>query len=68
MVSGRLCRGNANDLGKCTVGDAARLLSLSSVIIQHAVWLCLRSTLSYRDAEELLAELGLDLTYKTVQR
>ena len=31
------------------------------VIIQHAVWLYLRFTLSYRDVEELLAERGLDL-------
>ena len=28
------------------------------VIIQHAVWLYLRFTLSYRDGEELLAERG----------
>jgi len=26
------------------------------VVIQHAVWLYLRFTLSYRDVEELLAE------------
>jgi transposase-like protein len=26
------------------------------VVIRHAVWLYLRFTLSYRDAEELLAE------------
>ena len=30
------------------------------VVIQHAVWLYLRFTLSYRDVEELLAERGLD--------
>ena len=30
-------------------------------IIQHAIWLYLRFTLSYRDVEELLAERGLDL-------
>jgi hypothetical protein len=29
------------------------------VIIQHAVWVYLRFTLSYRDVEELLAERGL---------
>ena len=29
-------------------------------IIQHAVWLYLRFTLSYRDVEDLLAERGLD--------
>jgi transposase-like protein len=28
------------------------------VIIQHAVWIYLRFTLSYRDVEELLAEAG----------
>jgi hypothetical protein len=33
------------------------------VVIQHAVWLYLRFTLSYRDVEELLAERGLDLSY-----
>jgi hypothetical protein len=34
------------------------------VVIQHAVWLYLRFTLSYRDVEELLAERGLDLSYE----
>jgi transposase-like protein len=28
------------------------------VIIQHAVWLYVRFTLSYRDVEDLLAERG----------
>src|SRR2546421_12750160 len=37
-------------------------------IIQHAIWLYLRFTLSYRDAEELLAERGLDVSYETVRR
>ncbi len=31
-------------------------------IIQHAVWLYLRFTLSYRDIEDLLAERGLDIS------
>src|SRR6266481_5961935 len=39
----------------------------SPVIIQHAVWLYLRFTLSYRDVEELLAERGLDISYETVR-
>ena len=30
------------------------------VIVQHAVWLYLRFTLSYRDVEDLLAERGID--------
>ncbi|HLY45826.1 MAG TPA: IS6 family transposase [Stellaceae bacterium] len=37
-------------------------------IIQHAVWLYLRFTLSYRDVEDLLAERGLDISYETVRR
>src|SRR6266446_2549410 len=36
-------------------------------IIQHAIWLYLRFTLSYRDVEELLAERGLDISYETVR-
>jgi putative transposase len=39
-----------------------------SEIIQHAIWLYLRFTLSYRDVEELLSERGLDLSYETVRR
>jgi putative transposase len=37
-------------------------------IIQHAIWLYLRFTLSYRDVEELLAERGLDVSFETVRR
>jgi putative transposase len=33
-------------------------------IIQHAIWLYRRFTLSYRDVEDLLAERGLDLSYE----
>src|SRR5919204_6705501 len=36
-------------------------------IIQHAIWLYLRFTLSYRNVEELLAERGLDISYETVR-
>src|SRR5438552_11248465 len=37
------------------------------VVIQHAVWLYLRFTLSYRDVEDLLAERGVDVSYETVR-
>ena len=37
------------------------------MVIQHAVWLYLRFTLSYRDVEELLAERGLDISYETIR-
>ena len=36
-------------------------------LIQHAIWLYLRFSLSYRDVEELLAERGLDISYETVR-
>jgi hypothetical protein len=37
-------------------------------IIQHAIWLYLRFTLSCRDVEELLGERGLEVSYETVRR
>ena len=41
---------------------------LPPAILQHAIWLHLRFTLSYRDVEDLLAERGLDISYETVRR
>jgi transposase-like protein len=38
------------------------------VVIQHAIWLYLRFTLSYRDVEDLLAERGLEISYETIRR
>ena len=37
-----------------------------SDIIQRAIWLYLRFTLSYRDVEELLAERGVEVSYETI--
>jgi len=37
------------------------------VVIQHAVWLYARFTLSLRDVEELLAERGIVVSYETVR-
>ncbi len=37
-------------------------------IIQQAIWLYLRFTLSFRDVEELLAERGIMVSYETVRR
>jgi putative transposase len=37
-------------------------------VIQYAIWLYVRFTLSYRDVEELLAERGLGISYETVRR
>src|SRR6266480_4043804 len=38
------------------------------VVIQHAVWLYLRFTLSYRDVEDLLAERGLMISNESIRR
>src|SRR5271166_2342249 len=37
-------------------------------IIQQAIWLYLRFTLSLRDVEDLLAERGVGVSYETVRR
>src|SRR5208282_5242273 len=37
-------------------------------IIQQAIWLYLRFTLSFRDVEDLLAERGIAISYETVRR
>ena len=36
-------------------------------IIQHAVWLYCRFTLSFRDVEDLLGERGFDISYESVR-
>ena len=37
-------------------------------IVQHAVWLYCRYSLSLRDVEELLAERGIEVSYETIRR
>ena len=36
-------------------------------IIQHAIWLYVRFSLSLRDVEDLLAERGIDISYETIR-
>ena len=38
------------------------------IVIQQAVWLYFRFSLSYRDVEDMLAERGIDVSYETVRR
>jgi hypothetical protein len=55
----------------CSQGDEENQLSrlpLSAEIIQQAIWLYLRFTLSLRDVEDLLAERGIMVSYETVRR
>src|SRR4051794_923652 len=37
-------------------------------IIQRAIWMYLRFTLSFRDVEELLAERGITVAYESIRR
>ncbi|WP_342236314.1 IS6 family transposase [Inquilinus sp. OTU3971] len=39
-----------------------------SDVIQRAVWMYLRFTLSYRDVEDLLAERGIEVSHETIRR
>ena len=48
--------------------DAYRGYRFPPEIIQLTVWMYAHFTLSLRDAEELLAERGLDISYETVRR
>ena len=60
--------GTAGALSSLNVQDILPCHRFPPIIIQHAVWLYCRFTLSYRDVEDLLAERGLDLSYETVRR
>ena len=37
-------------------------------VIQRAVWMYLRFTLSFRDVEDQLAERGIEVSYETIRR
>ena len=45
-------------------GSHTAVIASRPGIVQHAIWLYLRFTLSYRDVEELLGERGLDVSYE----
>ncbi|MGK0171498.1 MAG: putative transposase [Gammaproteobacteria bacterium] len=47
---------------------ATLILIVAPQIISHAVWLCVRFTLSLRDVEELLAQHGINVSYETIRR
>ena len=45
-----------------------RYCHLPPDVIQHAVWLYYRFTLSFRDVEDMLAERGVEVSYETIRR
>ena len=48
--------------------DQLPRIPLPPEIIQHAIWLYVRFTLSFRDIEDLLAERGIMVSHETVRR
>ena len=74
LVRGRHCHGNQIEAS----GERGKMVDMAPLcyrrhrfppqLIQHAIWLYLRFTLSYRDVEQLLADRGLDISYETVRR
>lgn len=47
-------------IGSTNTADLVCPPQVRAIVIQHAVWLYMRFTLSYRDMEDLLAERGVD--------
>jgi transposase-like protein len=57
----------------CPVANRIKRISYSGYrfppeIIQQAIWLYLRFTLSLRDVEDLLAERGVTVSYESIRR
>jgi len=48
--------------------SAIGVIGLPPPIIQHAAWLYLRFTLSFRGVEDLLAERGIAVSYESIRR
>ena len=38
------------------------------LVIQHAIWLYFKFSLSYRDVEDLLTKRGIDVSYESIRR
>src|SRR5271165_6649862 len=71
----RHCHGDPGLRGSRWPGSPTRMNKISysgyrlpPEIIQQAIWLYLRFTLSLRDVEDLLAERGVAVSYETVRR
>src|SRR5271165_5008411 len=67
------CHGDRGLRGSRWPGSPTRMNKISGYrfppeIVQQAIWLYLRFTLSLRDDEDLLAERGVAVSYETVRR
>src|SRR5208282_1312628 len=74
-IAGRHCHGVPGLRRSRWPGSPTRMNKISysgyrfpPEIIQQAIWLYLRFTLSLRDVEDLLAQRGVAVSYETVRR
>jgi hypothetical protein len=68
VTSFRVCGRSGGSVAKAMQKISYDGYRLPPDIIQQAIWLYLRFTLSFRDVEDLLAERGITVSYETVQR
>ena len=68
VTSRRACRPSGGSVAKGMKKISYSGYRFPPEIIQQAIWLYLRFTLSFRDVEELLAERGIMVSYETVRR
>ena len=64
----RHCHGKRRGVVGCLMSPTYARHQFPPAVIQHAVWLYLRFTLSFRDVEDLLAERGIQVSYESVRR
>jgi hypothetical protein len=74
----KLCEGIVTAIRACGVAGGQVPKGMTKIsykgyrfppeIIQQAIWLYVRFTLSFRDVEDLVAERGIMVSYETVRR
>jgi transposase-like protein len=64
----RACGPSAGSIAKAMLKISYDGYRFPPEIIQQAIWLYLRFTLSFRDVEDLLAERGIAVSYETIRR
>jgi transposase-like protein len=64
----RACGPSGGSVAKGMKKISYRGYRFTPEIIQQAIWLYVRFTLSFRDVEDLLAERGIMVSYETIRR
>jgi len=68
LSGSRACRGRGPGASCGMSKISYRGYRFPPEIIQRAVWLYFRFTLSFRDVEDLLAERGIEVSYETIRQ